>query len=67
MELAPDERRGVTERNGEGRGRRPALPCSAIGQNALTVIGNIKARIAEISAEPAGRHQRSCRSMIARS
>jgi Cu(I)/Ag(I) efflux system membrane protein CusA/SilA len=48
VELAPDERRGVTELNGEGE-VASGIAVQRYGQNALTVIANIKARIAEIT------------------
>ncbi|HJV85339.1 MAG TPA: efflux RND transporter permease subunit [Noviherbaspirillum sp.] len=49
VELAPDERRGLTELNGEGE-VVSGIAMSRYGQNALEVIGNLKAKIAEISA-----------------
>ncbi|MDP3841545.1 MAG: efflux RND transporter permease subunit [Oxalobacteraceae bacterium] len=54
VELAPDERRGLTELNGEGE-VVSGIVMSRYGQNALEVIQNIKAKIGEISAGlPAG-------------
>jgi Cu(I)/Ag(I) efflux system membrane protein CusA/SilA len=47
VELGPDERRGVTELNGEGE-VVSGIAMARYGQNALEVIGNIKAKIAEI-------------------
>jgi len=49
VELAPDERRGLAELNGEGE-VVSGIAMSRYGQNALEVIGNIKTRIGEISA-----------------
>jgi copper/silver efflux system protein len=54
VELAPDERRGVTELNGEGE-VVSGIAMSRYGQNALEVIHNLKTKIGEISAGlPAG-------------
>ena len=54
VELAPDERRGLTELNGEGE-VVSGIAMARYGQNALDVIHNIKAKIGEISAGlPAG-------------
>lgn len=54
VELAPDERRGLTELNGEGE-VVSGIAMSRFGQNALEVIGNLKNKISEISAGlPAG-------------
>ncbi|MDO9401582.1 MAG: CusA/CzcA family heavy metal efflux RND transporter, partial [Polaromonas sp.] len=54
VELAPDERRGLTELNGEGE-VVSGIVMARYGQNALDVIHNIKAKIGEISAGlPAG-------------
>lgn len=47
VELAPDERRGVTELNGEGE-VVSGIAVQRYGQNALSVIGNVKERLAEI-------------------
>lgn len=47
VELGPDERRGVTELNGEGE-VASGIALQRFGANALTVIGNVKARLAEI-------------------
>ena len=49
VELVPDERRGLTELNGEGE-VVSGIAVARYGQNALEVIGNIKAKLAEISA-----------------
>ena len=49
VELAPDERRGLTELNGEGE-VVSGIAVQRYGQNALSVIGNVKARIAEIAS-----------------
>ena len=48
VELAPDERRGVAELNGEGE-VVAGVAIQRYGQNALSVIENIKARLADIS------------------
>src|SRR5215475_5929597 len=47
VELAPDERRGVSELNGEGE-VASGIALQRFGANALNVITNIKARLAEI-------------------
>jgi copper/silver efflux system protein len=47
VELAPDERRGVTELNGEGE-VVSGIAVQRYGQNALSVIDNVKARISDI-------------------
>jgi Cu(I)/Ag(I) efflux system membrane protein CusA/SilA len=47
VELAPDERRGLTELNGEGE-VVSGIAMARYGQNALEVIHNLKAKIAEI-------------------
>ncbi len=49
VELVPDERRGLTELNGEGE-VVSGIVVARYGQNALDVIDNVKAKIAEISA-----------------
>ncbi len=49
VELVPDERRGLTEFNGEGE-VVSGIAMARYGQNALEVIGNIKAKIAEVSS-----------------
>nr|WP_315249520.1 CusA/CzcA family heavy metal efflux RND transporter [uncultured Duganella sp.] len=54
VELAPDERRGLTELNGEGE-VVSGIAMARYGQNALEVIHNLKAKISEIGAGlPAG-------------
>src|SRR5262245_56666886 len=47
VELAPDERRGVAELNGEGE-VVSGIAVQRYGQNALSVIDNVKARLTEI-------------------
>ncbi len=47
VELTPDERRGVTELNGEGE-VVSGIAVQRYGQNALSVIDNVKMRLAEI-------------------
>ncbi|CAA9889824.1 copper/silver efflux system, membrane component [Candidatus Methylobacter favarea] len=49
VELVPDERRGITEWNGEGEAVS-GIVLARYGQNALEVIGNAKDRLREISA-----------------
>jgi Cu(I)/Ag(I) efflux system membrane protein CusA/SilA len=54
VELAPDERRGLTELNGEGE-VVSGIAMARYGENALEVIHNLKSKISEISAGlPAG-------------
>lgn len=54
IELAPDERRGIAELNGEGE-VASGIALQRSGSNALSVIENIKARLAEIMPSlPAG-------------
>lgn len=48
VELVPDERRGVTELNGEGE-VVSGIAMARYGANALEVIHNIKEKIAEVS------------------
>ncbi|OGV73530.1 MAG: cation transporter, partial [Methylophilales bacterium RIFCSPHIGHO2_02_FULL_57_10] len=48
VELAPDERRGFTELNGEGE-VVAGIAMARYGQNALDVIHNIKQKLAEIA------------------
>jgi Cu(I)/Ag(I) efflux system membrane protein CusA/SilA len=48
VELAPDERRGITELNGEGE-VVTGIALQRFGENALTVIENVKKRIANIA------------------
>jgi len=49
VELAPDERRGLSELNGEGE-VVSGIAMSRFGQNALEVIHNLKLKVNEISA-----------------
>ncbi|TXT31264.1 MAG: heavy metal efflux pump CzcA [Rhodocyclaceae bacterium] len=49
VELVADERRGITELNGEGE-VVSGIVMSRFGQNALDVIHNVKTKIAEVSA-----------------
>ena len=49
IELGPDERRGVTERDGEGE-VVSGIVLQRFGQNALDVIANVKAKVKEIAA-----------------
>ncbi|HLO61740.1 MAG TPA: efflux RND transporter permease subunit [Azonexus sp.] len=49
VELAPDERRGLSELNGEGE-VVSGIAMARYGQNALEVIHNLKEKIGEISA-----------------
>jgi Cu(I)/Ag(I) efflux system membrane protein CusA/SilA len=49
VELAPDERRGITEMNGEGE-TVSGIAVQRYGQNALDVIENVKAQLATIKA-----------------
>jgi copper/silver efflux system protein len=49
VELGPDERRGITELNGEGE-VASGIALQRFGLNALDVIGNVKKRIAELAA-----------------
>jgi copper/silver efflux system protein len=54
VELAPDERRGITELNGEGE-VASGIALQRFGANALNVISSIKARLTEIAPSlPAG-------------
>jgi len=48
VELTPDERRGITELNGEGE-VVSGIALQRFGENALSVIRNVKARLAEIA------------------
>jgi Cu(I)/Ag(I) efflux system membrane protein CusA/SilA len=48
VEMAPDERRGLSELNGEGE-VVSGIAMSRFGQNALEVIHNLKAKVTEIS------------------
>jgi len=49
VELAPDERRGIAELNGEGEAVS-GIAVARYGQNALEVIDNLKHKITEISS-----------------
>ena len=54
VEIGPDERRGIAELNGEGE-VASGIVLQHFGANALTVIENVKARLAEIvSSLPQG-------------
>jgi Cu(I)/Ag(I) efflux system membrane protein CusA/SilA len=54
VELVPDERRGIAELNGEGE-VVSGIVMARYGQNALEVIANVKAKLAEVaSGLPAG-------------
>ena len=54
VELGPDERRGITELNGEGE-VASGITLQRFGLNALDVIDNVKKRIAELAVSlPAG-------------
>ncbi|MGZ8984297.1 MAG: efflux RND transporter permease subunit [Methylotenera sp.] len=48
VELAPDERRGITELNGEGE-VVAGIAMARYGQNALEVIHNIKQKLVELA------------------
>src|SRR4249920_2754133 len=48
IELTPDERRGITEMNGEGE-VVSGIALQRFGENALTVIRNVKDRLIEIA------------------
>src|SRR5438477_10507254 len=48
VELGPDERRGITELNGEGE-VASGIVLQRFGMNALDVIANVKKRFAEIA------------------
>ena len=48
VELAPDERRGITELNGEGE-VVTGIVLQRFGENALSVIKNVKDRLAEMA------------------
>ena len=49
IELGPDERRGITELNGEGE-VASGIALQRFGQNALDVIDNVKARLGEMAS-----------------
>ena len=64
VEMVPDERRGITELNGEGE-VVSGIAMARYGQNALEVISNLKDKISEVAAGlPEG--VRFCRSTTAR-
>jgi len=48
VEIGPDERRGIAELNGEGE-VASGIVLQRFGANALTVIDNVKAQLAEIA------------------
>lgn len=48
IEFGPDERRGITELNGEGE-VASGIALQRFGQNALDVIDNVKARLADMA------------------
>jgi len=48
VEIGPDERRGIAELNGDGE-VASGIALQRFGANALTVIDNVKARLAEIA------------------
>ena len=64
VELGPDERRGITELNGEGE-VVSGIALQRFGDNALTVIQNVKDRLAEM-APSLPRASASSRSTTAR-
>ncbi len=49
VEIGPDERRGITELNGEGE-VASGIAIQRFGANALTVIDNVKQRLSEIAS-----------------
>src|SRR6266536_3673828 len=49
VELGPDERRGITELNGEGE-VASGIVLQRFGVNALDVIRNVKKRISEVAS-----------------
>src|ERR1700716_310840 len=51
IELAPDERRGITEMNGEGE-VVSGIVLQRFGENALSVIRNVKDRLPGTAARP---------------
>ena len=53
VELGPDERRGITELNGEGE-VASGIVLQRVGVNALDVIGNVKKRFKEIASSLPG-------------
>jgi len=58
VEIGPDERRGITELDGEGE-VASGIVLQRFGANALTVIENVKQRLADVAGKPAeGRRDR---------
>ena len=58
VELTPDERRGIAELDGEGE-VVSGIALQRFGENALSVIQNVKDRLAEIAPSlPDGRQRR---------
>ena len=53
VEVVPDERRGIAELNGEGE-VTSGIVLQRVGANALTVIDNAKAQLAEVEASLPG-------------
>ena len=49
VELVPDERRGITELNGEGEVVLSSGGPERFGENQLSVIKNVKDRLAEMA------------------
>ncbi|MBS1156203.1 MAG: cation transporter [Proteobacteria bacterium] len=49
VEIGADERRGIAELNGQGEAVG-GIVMARVGENALNVIGNVKARLAELKA-----------------
>ena len=49
VELGPDERRGITEMNGDGE-VAGGIVLQRFGANALNVIENVKARLSDVAA-----------------
>ncbi|MBY0611204.1 MAG: CusA/CzcA family heavy metal efflux RND transporter [Beijerinckiaceae bacterium] len=49
IEMGPDERRGITELDGEGE-VASGIALQRFGQNALDVINNVKAKLADMAA-----------------
>src|SRR6202035_3957375 len=49
VEFGPDERRGITELNGEGA-VASGIALQRFGQNALDVIDNVKARLTDMAS-----------------
>src|ERR1700716_1090787 len=54
IELAPDERRGITEMNGEGE-VVSGIVLQRFGENALSVIRNVKDRLPDVAPHPTPR------------